>query len=59
MKKYILVRAHGTHADRDLAQGINARLAEGWELYGSPFSDSSEECTVLCQAMIKVGSFEE
>lgn len=36
----------------DLAERVNSKLALGWQLWGTPFSDSTDELTRLCQAMI-------
>ena len=40
---------------KDLNHQVNQHLAEGWRLYGNPFSDSDDETTRLCQAVIKEG----
>jgi len=48
--KYKLVT--GKSAD-NLSDQINKMLADGWHLYGHPFSDSTEEATILCQAVFK------
>ena len=53
-KEYILVSStdtYGENAGRSfLSQMTTSYLEDGWELYGSPFSDNDG---VLYQAMIK------
>ncbi len=32
---------------------VHISFERGWKLFGSPFSDSHEDGTVICQAMIR------
>jgi hypothetical protein len=56
IKEYILL--HGSWCgDTALADRVNAKIEEGWKLYGSPFHGGNG--TYSCQAMVKVEEVEE
>jgi hypothetical protein len=49
IKEYRLVLGKSS---QDLSQKINEMIRQGWEIYGDPFSDSSNDETFLLQAVV-------